>query len=68
MEDQIITFLDHVADDIASGEAILLASEMPDCAKAALLAGDITWIESQVGSLTVRQQVWINARLSREEW
>lgn len=37
-------------------------------AKAALLSGDLRWIEAHAGKLTTRQQTWPWCRLGQEIW
>lgn len=37
-------------------------------AKAALLSGDIRWIEALVGKLDARLSTWLNCRLQQEIW
>jgi hypothetical protein len=37
-------------------------------AKAALLSGDIRWIEAHMGKLSERQQTWLWCRLGQEIW
>jgi hypothetical protein len=37
-------------------------------AKAALLSGDIGWIEALVGKLDARLSTWLNCRLQQEIW
>jgi len=36
--------------------------------KAALMSGDINWIEEQVGPLDERLCTWLNCRLQQEQW
>jgi hypothetical protein len=36
--------------------------------KAALLSGDIRWIETHVGKLDARQRTWLECRLEQEIW
>jgi len=36
--------------------------------KAALLSGDIQWIESKIGALDEPLRAWLTARLSQEKW
>ena len=36
--------------------------------KAALLSGDIEWIERQLGALDERLCKWLNCRLQQERW
>lgn len=37
-------------------------------AKAALISGDVQWIQNQVGELDERQSTWLNCRLQQEAW
>jgi hypothetical protein len=37
-------------------------------AKAALLSGDVQWIEGFVGKLDKRMSTWLNCRLQQESW
>jgi hypothetical protein len=37
-------------------------------AKAALLSGDINWLETHVGKLNERQETWLRCRLEQEIW
>jgi hypothetical protein len=36
--------------------------------KAALLSGDIRWIEARVGKLSPRLRTWLGCRLEQERW
>jgi hypothetical protein len=36
--------------------------------KAALLSGDIRWIEAHIGKLSTRQRTWLECRLQQEIW
>jgi hypothetical protein len=36
--------------------------------KAAILSGDINWIESHIGPLNEAQKVWFGHRLTAEIW
>ena len=36
--------------------------------KAALLSGDIRWIEARVGKLSPRLRTWLDCRLEQERW
>jgi ActR/RegA family two-component response regulator len=36
--------------------------------KAALISGDVRWIEMHVGPLSDRQKTWLNCRLQQERW
>jgi hypothetical protein len=37
-------------------------------AKAALLSGDIRWVEARVGKLNARLRTWFDCRLQQEVW
>jgi hypothetical protein len=37
-------------------------------AKAALLSGDICWVETRVGKLNARLRTWFDCRLQQEIW
>jgi hypothetical protein len=37
-------------------------------AKAALLSGDIRWIEARLGKLNARLRTWLDCRLAQEIW
>jgi len=37
-------------------------------AKAALLSGDIRWVEARVGKLSARLRTWFDCRLQQEIW
>jgi hypothetical protein len=36
--------------------------------QAALLSGDIRWIEARVGTLSPRLRTWLDCRLEQENW
>mgnify|MGYP001586462691 CR=1 FL=1 len=36
--------------------------------KAALLSGDIQWIEARLGKLDARLRTWLDCRLQQEKW
>jgi hypothetical protein len=42
--------------------------ELNSAEKLALLTGDITWIEEQIGPLTREQRRWLDLRRSAEIW
>ena len=71
----ILRVLDRAADDndfIAAlthnGTKALEGYHLTAEAKAALLSGDIRWIEAHVGKLSERQQTWLWCRLGQEIW
>lgn len=37
-------------------------------AKAALMSGDIRWVEARVGKLNARLRTWFDCRLQQEVW
>ena len=37
-------------------------------AKAALLSGDVRWIEARLGKLNARLRTWLDCRLAQEIW
>jgi enoyl-[acyl-carrier-protein] reductase (NADH) len=37
-------------------------------AKAALMSGDIRWVEDRVGKLNARLRTWFDCRLQQEVW
>jgi len=58
-------FISQLTDQ---GERALQGYDLTWREKAALLSGDIAWIEAQVGKLTARQRTWIECRLEQEIW
>ena len=57
-----------VADLAHRGSAALAAYDLTMEEKAALLSGDIRWIEANVGKLDTKQRVWLDLRLHQETW
>ena len=73
--DEVLRVLDRAADDndfiaalACQDTKTLEGYHLTWQAKAALLSGDLRWIERHVGSLTERQQTWLRCRLSQEIW
>ena len=71
----VLRVLDRAADDhrfIAAlthrGSQALQGYHLTAEATAALLGGDIRWVEAHVGKLTERQQTWLWCRLCQEIW
>ena len=71
----ILRVLDRAAEDnefIAEltyrGPEALAGYHLTPEAQAALLSGDIRWIESHVGKLSEAQQTWLWCRLGQEIW
>lgn len=74
-DDEILRVLDRAADDndfIAEltyrGSKALEGYNLTMEAKAALLSGDIRWIEAQLGKLDARLRTWPDCRLQQEIW
>ena len=72
---EVLRVLDRAASDdgfIAQltyrGSEALQGYHLTSEAKAALLSGDIRWIEAHVGKLDERQQTWLWCRLQQEIW
>jgi len=73
--DEILRVLDRAAQDngfIAEltyrGSKALEGYKLTLQAKAALLSGDIRWIEAHVGKLNARLRTWLDCRLQQEIW
>jgi hypothetical protein len=72
---EMLRVLDRAAKDdgvIAqltySGEQALQAYNLTWQEKAALLSGDIAWIEAHLGKLDARLRTWLDCRLQQEAW
>ena len=72
---EILKVLDRAADDddfIAQltdhGSEALQQYDLTMQEKAALLSGDISWIEARVGKLDARLRTWLECRLQQEKW
>ena len=72
---EILRVLDRAAEDngfIAEltyrGSTALEGYKLTLKAKAALLSGDIRWIEARVGKLDARLRTWLDCRLQQEIW
>ena len=72
---EILRVLDRAAEDngfIAEltyrGSRALEGYKLTLKAKAALLSGDIRWIEARVGRLDARLRTWLDCRLQQEIW
>lgn len=73
--DETLRVLERAADDpgfIAQltyeGSDALQDYHLSQQAKAALLSGDIQWIEKHVGKLDARLSIWPRCRLEQEIW
>ena len=73
--EEILWVLDRAAEDVGflaqlthrGGEA-LQDYDLTWQEKAALLSGDIGWIERRVGKLDARLRTWLDCRLEQEIW
>ncbi|MBN1581022.1 MAG: hypothetical protein JXA89_09995 [Anaerolineae bacterium] len=61
-DNQFIAQLTHQGDKALEGYGLDWQE------KAALLSGDIRWIETHVGKLNARQRTWLECRLEQEIW
>jgi hypothetical protein len=50
------------------GSDALVNYELSDEAKAAIVSGDLGWINAHIGELTQKQLMFIYKRLEREAW
>jgi DNA-binding NtrC family response regulator len=74
-KDELLTVLDRAATDreffaelMEQAADALDSYELTAAEKLALLTGDITWIEEQIGPLTKEQRRWLDLRRSAEIW
>jgi len=74
-KDAILAVLDKAAEDSAfigelteSGSAALKEYDLAPDEKAALVSGDMVWLEKHVGKLDDTLNTWINCRLQQERW
>lgn len=72
---EIVRVLDRAAADngfIAEltyrGSKALEGYKLTLQAKAALLSGDVRWIEARLGKLDARLRTWLDCRLGQEIW
>ncbi len=61
-EDQFIAQLTEQGSKALEGYDLTREEE------AALISGDIQWIENQLGKLSESKKVWLNCRLQQERW
>jgi DNA-binding NtrC family response regulator len=59
---------DFWIDLLESGSRALKDYNLSDEAKAAIVSGDINWIEKNIGKLTETQLKYLELRLQREKW
>ena len=72
---EILRVLERAADDARfiaqlthNGSRALQGYDLTEEAKAALLSGDIRWVEGHVGKLDARLRTWLDCRLQQEIW
>ena len=56
------------SDLLTRGSRVLSGLALSSEAKAAILSGDITWIEKHCGDLTPEERDWLERRLQAEIW
>jgi len=61
-EDQVIARLTE------EGSRALEGYDLTSQEKAAVVSGDLRWIEEHVGKLKEHQKRWLNCRLEQERW
>jgi len=71
----LVEVLDDIADNpsliarlSSKGSQALSRYNLTLVEKAAIISGDIGWIESHVGLLTEHQKKWLKCRLEQENW
>ncbi len=57
-----------VAQLTDQGSTALREYNLSRKAKAALMSGDIRWVEARVGKLNARLRTWFDCRLQQEIW
>lgn len=74
-ETLVLEILDRTADDpdffdrlYMDGSEALKEYDISPEAKAAIISGDVKWIEENVGNLTEKQMIWLVQRLETELW
>ena len=72
---EIVRVLSRAAEDprfaaalLAEGSRALAAYELSLPAQAALVSGDLNWLEARVGTLTPWLRTWVDRRLQCEAW
>lgn len=74
-KEAVLAALDRAAEDLGfiaelteHGSDALKGYALTLEEKAALLSGDIRWIEAHIGRLTEKRKAWLNCRLGQERW
>jgi hypothetical protein len=57
-----------IAELTHHGDEALQSYDLSWQEEAALLSGDIRWIEARVGKLSPRLRTWLDCRLEQENW
>jgi len=72
---EVMRVLNRTADDksfwvdlLEKGSACLEEYQLSTAAKAAIISGDLKWLNENVGELTQKQLMFIYKRLEREAW
>jgi DNA-binding response OmpR family regulator len=50
------------------GSRVLSGLALSPAAKAAIVSGDIVWIEKECGELSAEERAWLESRLEAETW
>ena len=53
---------------LMKGSRVLSGYALSPAAKAAIVSGDIAWIEKECGELTPEERDWLERRLQAETW
>ena len=53
---------------LEEGSRVLSGYALPAAAKAAIVSGDLAWIEKETGELTREERAWLDRRLESETW
>jgi hypothetical protein len=59
---------DFIAQLTYQGDEALRGYDLAWLERAALLSGDIRWIEARLGKLDERLRTWLDCRLQQEKW
>ena len=59
---------EFIASLALEGSGALRDYDLSMAAKAALISGDIRWIERRVGKLDTQLRTWLDCRLQQENW
>jgi hypothetical protein len=59
---------DFLARLASQDEGTLQGYTLTSQEKAALLSGDLPWVEARLGKLNAQQRIWFECRLQQEIW